>query len=125
MNARAETGSSGLDTVKLVVSGIMLIAGIWAFYYFAAYSLLLRVIGLLVIAGGAAAIALTSDPGRQLWRFALDSRMEVRKVVWPSRQETMQTTLIVVVMVFILGLVLWLFDPILMAILRLLTGQGG
>jgi preprotein translocase subunit SecE len=125
MNARAETGSSGLDTVKLVVSGIMLIAGIWAFYYFAAYSLLLRVIGLLVIAGGAAAIALTSDPGRQLWRFALDSRMEVRKVVWPSRQETMQTTLIVVVMVFIIGLVLWLFDTILMAILRLLTGQGG
>jgi preprotein translocase subunit SecE len=125
MNARAEAGSSGLDTVKLVVSGIMLIAGIWAFYYFAAYSLLLRVIALLVIAGGAAAIALTSDPGRQLWRFALDSRMEVRKVVWPSRQETMQTTLIVVVMVFIIGLVLWLFDTILMAILRLLTGQGG
>jgi preprotein translocase subunit SecE len=125
MNARAEAGSSGLDTVKLVMSGIMLIAGIWAFYYFAAYSLLLRVIALLVIAGGAAAIALTSDPGRQLWRFALDSRMEVRKVVWPSRQETMQTTLIVVVMVFIIGLVLWLFDTILMAILRLLTGQGG
>jgi preprotein translocase subunit SecE len=125
MNARAEAGSSGLDTVKLVVSGIMLIAGIWAFYYFAAYSLLLRVIALLVIAGGAAAIALTSEPGRQLWRFALDSRMEVRKVVWPSRQETMQTTLIVVVMVFIIGLVLWLFDTILMAILRLLTGQGG
>jgi preprotein translocase subunit SecE len=49
----------------------------------------------------------------------------VRKVVWPSRQETMQTTLIVVVMVFIIGLVLWLFDTILMAILRLLTGQGG
>ena len=125
MNARAEAGSSGLDTVKLVVSGIMLIAGIWAFYHFAAYSLLLRVIALLVIAGGAAAIALTSDPGRQLWRFALDSRMEVRKVVWPSRQETMQTTLIVVVMVFIIGLVLWLFDTILMTILRLLTGQGG
>jgi preprotein translocase subunit SecE len=125
MNARAEAGSSGLDTVKLVMSGIMLIAGIWAFYYFAAYSLLLRVIALLVIAGGAAAIALTSEPGRQLWRFALDSRMEVRKVVWPSRQETMQTTLIVVVMVFIIGLVLWLFDTILMAILRLLTGQGG
>jgi preprotein translocase subunit SecE len=125
MNARAEAGSSGLDTVKLVVSSVLLIAGIWAFSYFAAYSLLLRVIALLVVAGGAAAIALTSDPGRRLWRFSQDVRMEVRKVVWPTRQETIQTTLIVVVMVFILALVLWLFDTILMSILRLLTGQGG
>jgi preprotein translocase subunit SecE len=125
MNARAETGASGLDTVKLVVSSVLLIVGIWAFYYFAGVSLLLRVIALLVVAGGAAAIALTSDPGRRLWRFALDSRMEVRKVVWPTRQETIQTTLIVVVMVLILGLVLWLFDTILMSIVRLLVGQGG
>jgi len=125
MNARAETGSSGLDTVKLVVSSILLVAGIWAFYYFAGVSLLLRVIALLVVAGGAAAIALTSDPGRRLWRFALDARMEVRKVVWPTRQETIQTTLIVVAMVLILGFVLWIFDTILMSILRLLTGQGG
>jgi preprotein translocase subunit SecE len=51
--------------------------------------------------------------------------MEVRKVVWPSRQETLQTTLIVVVMVLIVGIILWLFDMVLMAILRALTGQGG
>jgi len=125
MNARAETGGSGLDTVKLVVAAVMLIAGIWAFYFFSAYSLLLRVIALLLVAGGAAAIALMTDPGRQLWRFALDSRMEVRKVVWPTRQETIQTTLIVVVMVLIVALVLWMFDSILMSIVRFLTGQGG
>jgi preprotein translocase subunit SecE len=51
--------------------------------------------------------------------------MEVRKVVWPTRQETIQTTLIVMVMVFLLGILLWLFDLVLMAILRFLTGQGG
>jgi preprotein translocase subunit SecE len=51
--------------------------------------------------------------------------MEVRKVVWPTRQETMQTTLIVIVMVFLLGILLWLFDMVLMSILRFLTGQGG
>jgi preprotein translocase subunit SecE len=125
MNARAEAGSSGLDTTKLVMSVALVVIGIWAFYFFAGYSLLLRVIGLLVLAGGAAAIALTTHPGRQLWRFAIDARMEVRKVVWPTRQETIQTTLIVMVMVFLLGLLLWLFDMVLMSILRFLTGQGG
>jgi preprotein translocase subunit SecE len=125
MNARAEAGSSGVDTVKLVVSATIIVVGIWAFYFFANYSLLLRVVGLLALSGGAVAIALTSQPGRQLWRFASDSRMEVRKVVWPTRQETIQTTLIVMVMVFLLGVLLWLFDLVLMAILRFLTGQGG
>ncbi len=51
--------------------------------------------------------------------------MEVRKVVWPSRQETLQTTLIVMVMVLVLGLILWLFDMMLTGILRFLTGHGG
>jgi preprotein translocase subunit SecE len=125
MNARADAGSSGLDTAKLAVSAMIIVAGIWAFYFFAGYSLLLRVVGLLALAGGAAALALTSAPGRQLWRFAVDSRLEVRKVVWPTRQETMQTTLIVIVMVFLLGILLWLFDMVLMSILRFLTGQGG
>jgi len=125
MNARAEAASSGLDTAKLAVAVLLLIGGIWAFYFFAPYSVLLRTLGLLVIASGAAALALTSAQGRQLWRFALDSRMEVRKVVWPTRQETIQTTLIVIVMVFILGLILWLFDTILRTIFNLLVGGGG
>jgi len=125
MNARAETASSTLDTLKLAVAVTLLVAGIWGFYFFASYSLLLRVIVLLMIAAGASAIALTSGPGRKLWRFASDSRMEVRRVVWPTRQETIQTTLVVIVMVLILGILLWLFDTLLMSILRLLTGHGG
>lgn len=125
MNARAEAGSTGLDTAKLVVSATIIVVGIVAFYYFAAYSLLLRVVALLLLVGGAATIALTSHPGRQLWRFAADVRMEVRKVVWPTRQETIQTTLIVVIMVFLIGILLWLFDMVLMTVLRFLTGQGG
>lgn len=125
MNARAEAGATGFDTVKLVVAALLLIAGLYGFYYFAAYSTLLRVVGLLVVGGVAAAIALQTDPGRRLWHFAGDARTEVRKVVWPTRQETLQTTLVVIVMVFILGLILWLFDLVLMSILRALTGQGG
>jgi preprotein translocase subunit SecE len=125
MNSPAEAGGAGLDTAKLAAAALLLVGGIYAFYYFAAYSVLLRVLGLLAISGVAAAIALQTDPGRRLWQFALDARMEVRKVVWPTRQETLQTTLIVIVMVLIVGIVLWLFDLVLMGILRFLTGQGG
>jgi preprotein translocase subunit SecE len=125
MNSPAEAGGAGLDTAKLAAAALLLVGGIFAFYYFAAYSVLLRVIGLLAISGVAAAIALQTDPGRRLWQFALDARMEVRKVVWPTRQETLQTTLIVIAMVVIMGIVLWLFDLVLMGILRFLTGHGG
>ena len=125
MNAKAEAGGTGLDTAKLVAAAILLVAGIYGFYHFAAYSTLLRVIGLLAISGVAAGIALQTDAGRRLWQFSGDARNEVRKVVWPTRQETMQTTLVVIVMVLILGIILWLFDMMLMSILRFLTGQGG
>jgi len=125
MNARAEAGGTGLDTAKLVAAALLLVAGIFGFYYFAAYSTLLRVVGLLVISGLAAAVALQTEQGRRLWQFSGDVRNEVRKVVWPTRQETLQTTLIVIVMVLILGIVLWLFDMVLVNILRFLTGHGG
>jgi len=125
MNARAEAGATGLDTAKLVAAAVLLVAGIFGFYYFVAYSTLLRVVGLLVVAGIAVAVALQTAQGRRLWQFAGDARTEVRKVVWPTRQETMQTTLVVIVMVLVLGIVLWLFDMMLTGILRFLTGQGG
>lgn len=125
MNARAEIQGGGADTAKLVAAAVLLVAGIFGFYHFAGYSLLLRVIALLVVVGVGAAVALQTTAGRRLWEFALDARTEVRKVVWPTRQETMQTTLIVVVMVLILGIILWLFDMLLMAVLRALTGSGG
>ncbi|MGQ9660313.1 MAG: preprotein translocase subunit SecE [Thermochromatium sp.] len=125
MSSRAETDTAGLDFLKLGGAVLLLVGGILAFYYFSEVSVLLRVIALLVVSGGAAAIAFQTERGRALWQFISDSRMEVRKVVWPTRQETLQTTLVVVVMVLLLGIVLWLFDMILMSILRFLTGQGG
>ena len=111
-----------MDTVKLVVAVLLLAVGIGAFYYFEEYSTLLRVLGLLVLAAIAVAIALQSDAGRRIWAFAASSRTEVRKVVWPTRQETIQTTLIVFGMVLIVGIVLWLFDTVLLNIVRSVTG---
>ena len=125
MSAKAEVEGSSMDTAKLVVSVALVIAGIYAFYYFEAYSTLLRVIGLLTVVGVAAAIGYQTPVGRRLWSFGLESRMEVRKVVWPTRQETIQTTLVVFAMVLVMGVVLWLFDMLLMTIVKALTGQGG
>ncbi len=125
MNSRAEDRSASLDVIKLAVSAFLLIVGIFAFYYLSSISTLFRVVGLLIVGGAALALALQTAPGRLVWQFVADARMEVRKVVWPSRQETLQTTLVVIVMVLVVGIVLWLFDMLLMAILRFLTGQGG
>jgi len=122
MNAKAEVESSGMDTVKLLLAVILLLAGIGSFYFFEEYSTLVRVLGLLAISGVAAFIALQSAAGRRIWEFGKASRTEVRKVVWPSRQETLQTTLIVFAMVLLVGIVLWLFDMMLMAIVQVVTG---
>ncbi len=114
-----------MDHIKLAGAAFLLIVGILAFYLFPNVSLLIRVLVLLAIGVAAAFIAFHTEPGRQLWQFMADVRMEVRKVVWPSRQETLQTTLVVVSMVLTLGVILWVFDLILMAILRFLTRSGG
>jgi preprotein translocase subunit SecE len=125
MNAKAEVEGAGLDKVKLAAAALLLVGGIYAYYHFAVASTLLGVVALLVIGGIGVAVAMQTEPGRALWQFAAAARMEVRKVVWPTRQETLQTTLVVIVMVLILSIVLWLFDMVLMAILQALTGKGG
>jgi preprotein translocase subunit SecE len=125
MSANTQVGtSSSFDSVKLLMAAAIIVGAILGFYYFDAYSQLLRVIGLLVAVGVASFIVYQTTVGRTVWEFAAASKVEVRKVVWPSRQETVQTTLIVFVMVLIMGIVLWLFDMMLAEILKALTGTG-
>ena len=125
MNAKVETESSMLDTVKLTVAMILIAVGIGAFYYYEEYSTLLRVLGLLAVAGLSVAIAVRTAIGQRIWSFAVDARTEVRKVVWPTRQETVQTTLIVFAMVLLVAIFLWLVDMLLLSVVRALTGVGG
>ena len=113
------------DVVKQVFSVVFVVAGIAAFYYFSDVSLLFRVLGLLVVAAIVVAMMLTTEIGRNVWKFVLESKQEVRKVVWPTREETTRTTLLVFAMASIVGLVLWLLDMFLFWGVRLLTGQGG
>ncbi|MDJ0778556.1 MAG: preprotein translocase subunit SecE [Gammaproteobacteria bacterium] len=89
---------------------LVLIAGVVGFYYFEEESQLLRVLGMLAVAAVAFAIAATSHQGRAGLAFVKDARVEVRKVVWPTRQETLQTTIAVLFMVILVAIMLWLFD---------------
>ena len=125
MNSKIETESPGFDRFKLLAAVLLLTAGIVAFYWFAEHSLLVRVIGLLAVAGVAIAIVLQTEIGRNTWQFVQESRNELRKVVWPSRAETTQTTLVVIAMVLVVGILLWLLDMFLLWAVQLLTGQGG
>jgi preprotein translocase subunit SecE len=70
-------------------------------------------------------ILLKTELGGNALEFIKDSRLELRKVVWPTRAETLQTSLAVIVMVIVMGIFLWLFDVLLFWAVRLLTGQGG
>ena len=125
MSASAEVQSTGMDTVKLLVALLLLTAGVAGFYLYEEHSLLLRVLGLLGMAVIAVLVVLQTAVGRNVWKFAADARTEVRKVVWPTRQETIQTTLIVLFVVLLMGIFLWLVDMMLLWVVKTLTGQGG
>ena len=125
MSEHAETGSSVLDTAKLIAAVAILIGGIAAFYLLGTLPIALRWVIVLAALGAGIAVALQSSQGRAFWQFVQGSRVELRKVVWPTGQETGQTTLVVVVAVLIMGIFFWLLDMGLGALTRALTGQGG
>ena len=110
MVSKTEQSTSAIDTFKLMTAVLVLIAGVVGFYYFEDESQLLRVLGMLAVAVLAFFIAASSDPGRRGLGFVKDARVEVRKVVWPTRQETLQTTIAVLFMVILVAIMLWLFD---------------
>ncbi|MEQ1638527.1 MAG: preprotein translocase subunit SecE [Methylococcales bacterium] len=126
MNVQTEAPASHLlDVVKQVISVVFVVAGIAAFYYFSHVALIYRVLGLLILMAVVLAVMFTTQLGQQTWSFILESKIEVRKVVWPTREETMRTTLMVFVMVLVVGVVLWFLDMFLFWAIRLITGQGG
>jgi preprotein translocase subunit SecE len=111
--SKTEQSTSAIDTFKLMSAVLVLLAGVVGFYYFEEESQLLRVLGMLAVAVIAFLIAATSDVGRRSLGFVKDARVEVRKVVWPTRQETIQTTIAVLFMVVLVAIMLWLFDMLL------------
>ena len=113
-----------LDVLKLITALLILLAAIAAFYMFPEESQLLRVLGLLLAAGVAVAIGLRTEKGRTLLAFIQDAQVEVRKVVWPTRQETLQTTVIVIIAVIVFAIILGVLDWGLGAAIEAIIGQG-
>lgn len=118
----SEASSNRFDTVKWVLVAAIVAAGVYGNSYFAAESLLYRVLGLLALGLVAGFIALQTAQGEAFWALTRESRTEIRKVVWPTRQETVQTTLIVVAFVIVVALILWGLDSLLGWLVSLVIG---
>ena len=122
MNAKAEAKDSRFDVLKWLVVAALVIAGVVGNQYFSAEPLLYRVLALLAMAVFAAFVALQTARGQAFFALAKEARIEIRKVVWPSRQETTQTTLIVVAVVLVMALLLWGLDSLLGWLVSLIVG---
>ena len=121
-----DTSESGiLDIIKLLFAAGVLVGGLYSYYYFLEIALPLRV---LMVLGGLAAgipVAMTSTPGQRLWAFIQGARIEIRKVVWPTKQETTQTAIAVFVFTLIMALFFWGLDSFLLWLTRTLVGSTG
>ena len=113
MSTKAELYDDRLDIPKWIVVAIIVVAGVYGNHYFAAEPVLYRALALVVLGLVAGFVALQTSKGKAFWALLKEARTEVRKVVWPTRQETTQTTLIVVAVVLVMALLLWGLDTLL------------
>ncbi len=124
MNAQTETSQSGaLDIIKLLAAAAALIGGLYSFYlYEFQISLPIRVLIVLGGTGVGIVIAMTSTQGQRLWQFIQGSRVEIRKVHWPTKQETTQTAIAVFVFTLIMAVFFWILDSGLLWLTRRFVG---
>lgn len=123
-NANTTPAASGADTAILLLSVAVLLGSIFAYYYFVDLSVVVR--ALMVVGGvvGSTVLVAQSQKGKRAIEYIRGSRTEVRRVVWPTRQEAIQTTLIVIVFVFIFGLMLFCLDWVLARVVEAALGRG-
>ena len=124
MSENAVDSKASLDWVKWLVVVLMLGTAVGGNFYFGEMSVLLRSVAVVVTVILALLIASKTEKGTRFVSFAAESRTEVRKVVWPSRQEATQTTLIVLAATFIMALLLWGLDGIAVRVVSFITGTG-
>jgi preprotein translocase subunit SecE len=117
-----ESNQSVLDWSKWIIVVVIVAGGVFGNWYYQDQSLLYRVLALLALAGIAGLISFQTTQGRALWELMKESRVEIRRVVWPNRQETTQTTFIVVLLVLVFSLILWGLDSLLSFIVSTVIG---
>lgn len=127
MNHKSENQSSAkaLETVKVFAAMALLVASVVGYYVYSEAHVVARVLGLLVGISVAGFVFYQSDKGRSWFGYLSNARKEVRQVIWPTRQETVQMTLIVFVVVILMSIFLWLVDMFFLWAVQILTGQGG
>src|ERR1700749_3330275 len=113
------------DKAKLAAAIVLVLAGVAGYYVLAAQAAWLRWLAVALGIALAVVVIALSRYGRELQQFFADSRIELRKIVWPNRQETGRMTLVVFAFLFIAGLFFWGLDLALAWATRVLTGQGG
>lgn len=112
------------EKIKLALAVLLVAAGLGAFYLLAEQAMVLRVLAVLAGVGAAVAMMLTTQPGRTALEFSREAVAEARKVVWPTRKETIQTTGAVFALVLVMGIFLWIVDVGFMWAVQLLMGRG-
>ncbi len=122
VNTESQGGSKAKETLLWSLVFAILIAVIWGNNEYKEAALFIRVMAVVAAIGVAAGLALLTQKGKNAIGFARESRIEVRKVVWPSRQETIQTTLIIFAVVAVVGLFLFLLDGALIWAVDSITG---
>lgn len=108
--------------IKWILALALIVGAVVGFQLYQQYSIVVRIIALLVMTGAALFVASTTPQGQQVLSFMIAAKAEAKRVVWPSRQETIQMTGIVVVMVLIVTLFVWLVDSLLIVAMTWFTG---
>ena len=122
MNIKAEAKDTRFDLVKWLVVAALVVAAVVGNQYYSAEPILYRVLALVVVAVIAGLLALQTVKGQAFFVLLKEARVEIRKVVWPTRQETTQTTLIVVAVVLVMALLLWGLDSLLGWLVSMIVG---
>ncbi len=119
-----DAGSTRKDSLLLVVATALFAGGLFAFYYFdPALATVVRLLILLAAFGASAAIAYQTQTGRDVWDSISGARTELRKVIWPTKRESVQTTFMIAVVVLIMALLMWGLDSTLLYGVEILTGR--
>ena len=112
------------DKIKIALARALLVAGISGFYYWSESLMIIRVVAVLVGAVAAVVVFWTSAPGKIFFAFARESSEETKRVVWPTRKETLQTTGVVFAFVAVMAMFLWMMDIAIARALSLMMGWG-
>ena len=122
MSTKVETPSNSMDPIKWILTFALLGGAVVGNYMLEDLSVLIRAIGVVAAVAAAMGIASQTLKGQEYIAFSKEAKLEVRKVVWPTRQEAIHTTIIVMIATVVMALILWGLDGILFRVVGFLTG---